>query len=362
MRYAVQRIAVAIALGLVAAALAWVTIRRPHYWPDLVLPWTGARLLLGRQNPYTALPGGLPEPFTAPLFYPLPALLTILPVAWLPLPLAGAAFAGLSIALLAFALARGGWWRLWMLASPSAVFAVSLGQWAPLVTLGALLAAATYDPSHASRAGRTSAGGRLVSGVISGWCYTLKPNLGAAAWLARPTWRAAAGVLVALAVSAAVLPGWLGAWRANLGGLDKGHTAPMLTLLGAPALLALLRWRRPEARLVATLACMPQLLMWADQLPLLVLVPRTRNEAIILNLCACLGFLVWLAGLHPGDLYVPKAAPYVLATTYLPCLVMVLRRPNEGGVPAWLDVAAGFASRSMKPIATRLRRLALPSF
>jgi hypothetical protein len=108
-----------------------------------------------------------------------------------------------------------------------------------------------------------------------------------------------------------------------------------MTPIGPVILLALLRWRRPEARLLVALAFVPQLLFWADQLPLF-LIPRTRGETKALFLCTAAGFLIWYVQFWDNPAYVLAAAPYVLASAYIPCVIMVLRRPNEGELSGWI--------------------------
>jgi hypothetical protein len=39
--------------------------------------------------------------------------------------------------------------------------------------------------------------------------------------------------------------------------------------------------------------------------------------------------------------YVDITGDLMVALLYLPCLIMVLRRPNEGDVPSWAERAAG---------------------
>jgi hypothetical protein len=228
-------------------------------------------------------------------------------VAGLPVAAACAVVMGVSAALLIYALTRDGLYRAYACVSASFVMAVSLGQWSPVVTLAALYPAA-------------------------GWLATLKPNIGLAVLAYRPTWRGALTAAAVLALSFLVLPTWVGDWRAGLGKLDY-HPAPILTFPGVLAALALLRWRRPEARLLVAMACVPQLLFFADQLPLW-LIPRTKRETMALSACSLAAFLGWFVLLKPGDYYVMKAAPWVTSFLYLPALVMVLRRPNEGEVPA----------------------------
>ena len=299
-----QRILVAIGIGLVSGIAAFLLHRRHGFWPDFVFPWTAARHLLDGRDPYVALPGGLPEPFESPLLYPLPTVLASVPVAWLSLAAAGGVMMGISAALLAFVVSRGGWHRLWMLASAPFVMAVNLGQWSPLVAVAAL------EPSLGALA-------------------TLKPNIGLAAFAYRPSRRMVIGCAVVFLLSLIALPRWPIEWLYAVRSLP-GHPAPILVMrgLGLILLLAALRWRTPEGRLLLVSACVPQLLLFADQLPLL-LAARTRNELVVLTACSQIGFVIWFLTLRDGDLYVLKAAPYVLVSVFLPALVTVLRRSGQ---------------------------------
>ncbi len=297
-----QRLLVAIGIGIVSGIVAYLLHGRRGFWPDFVFPWAAARHLLAGRDPYVALPGGLPEPFESPLLYPLPTVLAAVPFATLSLAAAGGIMMGLSAALLAFVVSRGGWYRLWMLASAPFVMAINLGQWSPLVAVAAL------EPSLGALA-------------------TLKPNIGLAAFAYRPSRRMVAGSVIVLLLSLVALPRWPVEWLYAVRSLP-GHPAPILVLrgLGLVLLVAALRWRTPEGRLLLVSACVPQLLLFADQLPLL-LVARTRGELVVLTACGQVGFIAWFLTLHDGDLYVLKAAPYVLLSVFVPALVTVLRRP-----------------------------------
>jgi hypothetical protein len=46
-------------------------------------------------------------------------------------------------------------------------------------------------------------------------------------------------------------------------------------------LIALLRWRRPEARVLAALACVPQTMRFIDQLPLLAVAQSFRQSLLV---------------------------------------------------------------------------------
>jgi len=292
---------VALGVGIASGILAFALHRRAGFWPDFVFPWQAARDLLAGRDPYVSLPGNLPEPFESPLLYPLPTVLAAVPVARLSLAAAGGIVMGLSSALLAYVLTRSGWHRLWMLASAPFVMAINLGQWSPLVTVAAL------EPAL-------------------GFLATLKPNVGLAAFAYRPSWRMAITSLAFLALSIAVLPRWPMEWLQAVKSLPE-HPAPVLAFHGAGLILVLasLKWRTPEGRLVLVSACVPQLLLFADQLPLL-LVAKTKRELMIQTALSQVGFVVWFATLREGELYALSAPPYVLAFVYLPALVILLRR------------------------------------
>jgi hypothetical protein len=142
------------------------------------------------------------------------------------------------------------------------------------------------------------------------------------------------GSIVVLVLSLIALPRWPIEWLHAIRSLP-GHPAPILVLrgLGLVLLLAALRWRSPEGRLLLVSACVPQLLLFADQLPLL-LVARTRGELVAITACSQVGFVVWFLLLKDGELYVLKAAPYVLLSVFLPALITVLRRPAHPQLPA----------------------------
>ena len=299
-----QRLAVSLLIGIASAVVAFFLHRRHGFWPDFVFPWAAARHLLAGRDPYVALPGGLTEPFETPLLYPLPTVLATVPFARLSLAAAGATMMGISAALLAFVLTRDGWHRLWMLASAPFIMAINLGQWSPLVAVAAL------EPTLAA----------LV---------TLKPNIGLAAFVYRPSWRMVFGSAIVLALSLIALPRWPIEWLHAIRSLP-GHPAPILVGhgLGLILLLSLLRWRSPEGRLLLVSACVPQLLLFSDQL-ILLLVARTKNELVALTACSQIGFVAWFLMLKDGDLYVLKAAPYVLVFVFIPALGVLLRQKRR---------------------------------
>jgi hypothetical protein len=266
-------------------------------------------------DPYVVAVSTTQWPWPEPFFYPGPAVLLSVPLGWLPMPVAAGLFIGVPTCGLCWALSAGGWWRLWLFASPSFLMAVEVGQWSPAICLAALV------PSL-------------------GWLAAGKPNLGAAALL----WRCsplAIGLAIALTVfSVVVIPHWPAEWMANLGRLEK-HPAPLFTPSGCWLVVALLRWRRADARFLLCMAAVPQLLFFADQLPLYLLA-RSRRQAMMQLVAALAAYLLWFTLLRNGDLYVRAAVPYVLVGIYGPALLLVLSQRNEGVVPRWVERVASY--------------------
>jgi hypothetical protein len=71
------------------------------------------------------------------------------------------------------------------------------------------------------------------------------------------------------------------------------------------------------------MSCTPQILFFADQLPL-QLVARTRRQSALLAAASLLAFGGWYAFVQSGDLYVLEAAPWVMTLLYLPALAVLL--------------------------------------
>jgi hypothetical protein len=224
-------------------------------------------------------------------------------------------FSGISAALLAWAFTRGASYRLLAVFSFSFYYAAAISQWSPL------LIAATLIPSL-------------------GFVFAVKPTIGLALWLYRPRWEAAAGCAALILLSFAVRPQWLGEWVGTFGA--GMHIRGPVTMLGGPLiLLALLRWRRPEARLLVALACVPHTTLLYEALPLF-LVPASWAQASLLLA------LNWVAEitvitLGPYESLIERArvsGMISVAVLYFPCLIMVLARPNEGqDLPAWVTSA-----------------------
>jgi len=280
----------------------------PGFVSDFDQVWAGAAAIWRRENPYLAVGPGRPFHWHWPLYYPMPALVLTAPLGLLPVLAARTVFAGVSAGLLAYAVARDGFVRWPLFLSIPFVINVELVQWSNLITAAMLL-------------------------PILGGIAAAKPNigLGMLAYSDRRTsfWAMAVGGLGLTVVSFAVLPNWLGFWLENA--RNAPHVSPLVLRPGGPLLLAALaRWRRPEARLLAVLGCTPLTPTFYDPI-MLFLVTRTSREALALAaLTLVMFFIVVFSGpirtaAQWGEI-VSTASIWVL---YLPCLFMVLRRPNR---------------------------------
>ena len=271
--------------------------------------WFGARSLLAGQNPYALVGPGLAYEWPWPLFYPATSFIVAMPFAVLPQLPAVLAFVFVSCGLLAFAVTATGWHHAPMFGSAAFIFAAGSAQWSPLFT------AALTIP-------------------VLAMAFAAKPTIGlalAAAGTLRVRQYALAGGLVTGLLSVALFPSWPVEWLASI--RRAPHiVSPLLRFGGVAILLALLRWKRPEARLIIALACVPQTGAWYEALPLF-LVARTFYETMTLSALSCLGFLLYYPRMDAGsDIQVNHdIGALIVALVYLPATIMVLRRPNEGG-------------------------------
>lgn len=281
----------------------------------------GARLALSGATPYTLTP---PSHLSWPIYYPLPALLFALPFVGLSLPWAHAIFFGLSAGLAAWVLSERGIAQLYAFATWPFMLSLSLGQWTPL------LIAASGIPAL-------------------GWVAVAKPNLGIALgagygprWIERRSlWVNVLALSLLISASFVIRPSWVGEWLALVRAPHPHILVPLTVPGGALLLFAVVRWRRPEARFLAALACVPQTFSSYDSL-LLFLAVRTSGEGIALALLMLVVTgVIGVVGVAPtyGET-VHRLAWIRVCVVYLPTLAMVLRRPNQGAVPALLERAA----------------------
>ncbi len=298
------RLLIAVAAGTLWGIYAWKSLRISGMLAaDFTWSLRAARVLLAQGNPYFEIQPTGPYPFDAYFKYPLPAALLAVPFVTLPAEVAAGLFIGCSVAALAWGLGRDGGLRLPVLISGCLLSAVRSAQWTPLLTAAFL----------ASRYG-------VGLGVI-------KPNIGAALFVSKPSIRGAALAGVLLLVSTIVQPTWLWNWLHVVRGAEAHYRIPAL---GGDGLLAigpllvlvlLLRWRNADARLVAAFAFVPQVPSLYDQLPLL-LAARTRTESLVMSLTSLAGLVWWIqSGQNPY-----RCAWLPLLTVYAPATTVILLR------------------------------------
>lgn len=329
----VGRLMLVLSIALAASYLTWMTAKPTYVTTDYEYLWRGARLWKAGVDPYAVRPRAAwlhVWPLMDRLFYPLSALMVVFPFALLSQGISQVLFIGLASGLLAWRLTRDALWPLLIFITPAFWMAAFLGQWSPWLTLGALVPGA-------------------------GFLLTCKPTLGLACFCYRPTWRAVASGAAILLVSLVLMPTWPREWLQNLDYVQH-HPPAILTPGGWILALAALRWRQREARFLLAYACVPQLLFFADQLPLF-LVARTRREGWFYTLAGGVVGAIWIARHFMKPSAVQLSGPYVMLGCYVPALWIVLRRANVGEVPQWLEratVSLPAALRGRSPLLAEL--------
>ena len=150
------RYLLALVFGVLAAAEVWVKTGRPGGASDFDQVWYGATVLHEGGNPYRTIGPEGRIYWGWPLYYPLPAMLAVTPLATVPVHAARSLFTGVGVAVLVYAITRDGLARLLVLASVPFLHAVQVAQWSPLLTAMYFLPAL-------------------------GWLVAVKPNIGVAA-------------------------------------------------------------------------------------------------------------------------------------------------------------------------------------
>lgn len=302
------RIAVASVIATLASLFPIAEhIRVPTRPTDFGIIWFGARSLLHGIDPYPLVGPGRTYPWDWDLLYPATSMVVAMPFSWLSEPAAAALFVWISTALLAYAITEKGWDLLFLFPSSAFIVAARAAQWSPLFSAAFCL-------------------------PWLGFVLAAKPNVGGAIALASGSRRllvtAMMGGLALVAISVALLPSWPMEWFAAVRGATH-LTAPIVSVGGFVILLSALRWRRPEARLILLLACVPQTGSWYEALPLL-LVAQTRRESQILSLVSSIGFLSIRFLIHgqPEPQFNREVSALMVAFAYLPAMIVVLRRPN----------------------------------
>jgi hypothetical protein len=204
------------------------------------------------------------------------------------------------------------------------VQACASAQWSPLLT-----ACALYVPALGLIAAKPNLAIPLIGMQGSARAYVY----------------AAIGAALLLAAGFIVSPHWLTGWLAaiHFATAPGRYMTPIGSVLGIPLVLAALRWRRPEGRLLLLMACIPQKVFFYDQLPLL-LIPRSRREMMFAVGCSLVAYLYalqfpWIG--VPAEVATANVLPAVVLGLYWPSIFMVLRRANEGPAPRWLERRLG---------------------
>jgi hypothetical protein len=299
-------VALAIVVGLSFAAYQdSMRVGRTDVPPsDLTQPRLAGQLLLEGRNPYREIgpDRGVYHQFY--LIYPATAAAVTVPLSMATARTANAAFVAVGAALLFLALTRKTLRnpQLVVFASLPMISAAQTAQWSPMLT------AAIFYP-------------------VLGFLYACKPSIAlayAAAYPRRLTFVSAA-VLTILTVI--VWPWWPGEWLAQLSTVS--HMSAPITRTGGPLLLlALFRWRRPEARLLVGLSCIPQTPVMYEALPLFLIVTRMEEALILLFVTHLMGAVLQGATALSYDDWMSFSGQWMIWLVYLPALAMVLRRPN----------------------------------
>ena len=314
-----SRLIVSLLVGLISGHV--VLLRTPYFGTprDLVQFWFASRTLLHGGNPYALIGPGRALDYGWPFVYPLTSAVAVFPLSGLTSTWACAVFAGVGGACFAWALMASGYASLLALASVCYWHAVFIVQWSPLLAASVVLAPLAFF-------------------------LAVKPTVGLAYFVARPSWWAIVGAVVLTATSFALDPHWVAQWRdavsRALAVAKHGfpYHVPLFKPGGILVLAALTRWRRPEARLLVALACVPHTPLPYDLLPLFLIPRGWWQSASLVVMSYVMWWLVSRPELPP-DFYqtVIEYARASIPCMYLPCTLMILRRKNAGPLASWLE-------------------------
>ncbi|MEO8195065.1 MAG: hypothetical protein ABI681_14525 [Gemmatimonadales bacterium] len=287
---------------------------RPPSHTDFSLIRFGAQALLQGANPYYLVGHGRVFDSDWTALYPATAYVLGIPFTLLADRAASIAFVVPSVFLLAYGVTRDGWQRLPILMSAAFIWSVILAQWTIILTAVVFLpwvaVVAAAKPNQAIP-------------VVLG---SERPSVAIRASLF-------GGVLL-LAISLVFLPGWPLDWL-RLVRQASQLQPPILGFGGFLVLAVLWRWRERDARLILLMAVVPQMWLPYSTLPLLS-VAKTLRESLVLAIVTSIGAL--LPNFFTKDFHTPEMVRLgrmiVVATAYLPAVVMVLRRPNPGTPPS----------------------------
>jgi hypothetical protein len=283
-----NRLLVAAMIGVSSGMLCWFWLRQAHLGAaDFNWSIWAAQDLTAHRNPYQR----------HMQLYPLTAALFGLPFCWMPLPIGGGVFYGLSSALLAFGVSRHGYHRLLIFLAYPYWAGLIEAQWPTLILASAFIAP-------------------LLPASLA------KPQLGLPILLTTPTKRGLLLCVVVLAVTFVLMPAWPWYWWRGLG--VYARFIPLLVLPGPLIALAIFRYRHRDARLLLLASLMPQ--RWFYDAFILWFIPQSRREI------AWTALLSWGAGLwrwyHPPHSFT-QVGRWSVLFIYLPMLAVVLWRERD---------------------------------
>jgi hypothetical protein len=293
-----SKLLLVLALGFVLGCRLLLYVWTPERSSDFDLLYGAATRLIGGENPYPPGAQGLP--------HLLPAVLLAAPFTALPLRLARPIFDILV-----------GWafvYALWRHRGPYALLALGSGAY-----LSAMLSGQTTP--------------LMVAAVLIpalGFLLAVKPNSAIPLWIARPSWTALLGVSGFVALSFLVRPSWPQEWWMALPVDVKELMPPIMRPLGFLLLLAAIRWRSAEGRLLLAIAFVPQTALPYELVPL-ALIPASLREMGIFVGASWIPVAVvagWLGLSHSISGWTPTSWAASLAAVYLPMLYLVLRRSS----------------------------------
>lgn len=227
--------------------------------------------------------------------YPLPAAFVGLPFSFFAPAVGAALFYGLSTALLAWGLSFQSKNRLYVFLAMPFWFAMVWAQWTPLIM------AAAFIPV-------------LLPVVL------IKPQIALPVGLTRWSKTGLYACVVVLVLSVAIYPTWPLVWLSQIKSYQRFF--PFLSLpFGPLLLLALLRWRDPDARLLLLVSIFPQrhfydaFVLW--------LIPKTKRE-IIPTAILSWGAYIW-KHLYP-EMGTQTVGFVSVLFFFLPMLVVIMMR------------------------------------
>ncbi len=280
------RLVVSLIIATASGLFCWFLLWHFHQGAaDFQWAIHGAQRLLSGRNPYD----------TSLEQYPVTAMLFGAPFVRLSGEIAAAIFFGISSGLLAFGLTRNGFATLLVFLAYPYWAAILTAQWSPLI------AASAFFPI-------------LLPVTMA------KPQVGLPVALTRLTRRGFACCVFWGILSLVVLPRWPWLWARQFGNYQ--HFVPLLVLPGPLLLLAMVKYRDPDAWLLLLSSLMPQ--RWFFDSFILWLIPKNRRQ-LLLTAVLSWGAGVWRWYHMPHSF--TQVGRWTVLFIYLPMLLLVLFRP-----------------------------------